>query len=35
MQIASGLGSGLVHDMIYVVPMVMNNGEFVFPFITL
>jgi hypothetical protein len=29
------LVSGLVHDMIYVVPMVMNNGEFVFPFITL
>jgi hypothetical protein len=26
--------SGLVHDMIYILPMMMNEVEFVFPFIT-
>ncbi len=26
--------SGLVHDMIYIVPMMMKKVEFVFPFIT-
>lgn len=26
--------SGLLHDMIYIIPMVLKNGEFVFHFIT-
>ena len=26
--------SGLFHDIIYIVPMMMDDGEFVFPFIT-
>lgn len=26
--------SGLLHDMIYIVPMMMNEVEFVFPFVT-